>query len=91
MAAQSLFGKDQFAVNRHFKLAAARWDQPPRTHKDFDFTFTQNFVRQTDGAWSVISNRTIFNLNIQERELHDFRPFHLALRDHYSTDIGIKC
>ena len=54
------FGEHQFAVDGHFKLAAAGGNQFPTANIGFDFSFTQNFVRQTDGARRVFSNRAVF-------------------------------
>ena len=71
MTPHSLFGKHQFTIYSDFKTTAAGRHERPTAHECFDFTFTQNFVRQTDGAAGVVSNRAVFNLNFKYCELHD--------------------
>lgn len=71
MAAQRLLRENQFAVDGHFKLTAAGGDEFPRADKRLNFSFTQDFVRQTDDARAVVSDRAVFNRDIQQGILHD--------------------
>lgn len=71
MASQRLFGENQFAIDDNFKFAAAGRYQFPRAKKGFNLTFVQDFGCQTDNARCVISNRAVFNGDIQQGVLHD--------------------
>ena len=54
------FRIDLFAVDDHFKRAATRRDQGERFDRLFE---PQQFLRQTDGMWLIISSRAIFDLH----------------------------
>lgn len=71
MTTNGLFGKYQFTIHRDFKSTAAGRNHGPATDKNFDFALTQNFVRQTDGTAGMMSNRAVFNLDVQKCELHE--------------------
>jgi len=64
---QALLGKDQFAVDRDFEYAAVRGDEG----EDLDVLFKvfQEFVRQTDGARGVVSNRAVFDGDVEHGNL----------------------
>ena len=71
MAFQGFLGKDQFAVDRHFKGTTLAGDQRPGSNEGFDLAFPQNFLRQTDGTRCILSNRTIFKGDVHQTNLHD--------------------
>ncbi len=70
MAAQRLFGKDEVAVDRHLKQAPLGRNQAPGADVHLDVSLLQDFSRQTDGALRVVSNRAVFERNVQQRILH---------------------
>ncbi len=70
MAAQRLFGEDEVAVDRHLKQAPLGRDQAPGADVHLDVSLLQNLSRQTDGALRVVSNRAVFERNVQQRKLH---------------------
>ncbi len=82
MAVERFLGKDQLAVDRDLKNAAFGWDHFPGTDKLLDVPFLQDFSRQTDGAFGVVSNRTVFENDVEEGILHQ-----RLLSAHTATDI----
>lgn len=70
VASQCLFRKHQFTVYDDFKLAATRGNQTPGSDIRLKLSFTQNFLRQTDGARGVVSSRAVFNTDLKQRVLH---------------------
>lgn len=67
MPAGLQFRVDQLIVDRHFKPASIRRDQ--RYRLDLWFEIFQQFGCQTGSAVCVMSNRTIFYLNLQEHSI----------------------
>lgn len=65
MAAQSLFGEYFVAVDCDLEGSTGAGGHRPGANEIFNFAFTQNFVRQTDGAWRIVSSRAVFKLYIQ--------------------------
>lgn len=79
MALELLLGKDQLAIDRNLKYTAGSGDQFPAFHEIFDCAFFQNFFRQTDGTWCVISSGTIVDSDVHQSILHRFAPLFLTL------------
>ncbi len=75
MTAQGLFGIHQVTVDRYFKNTTDTRNHIPLADVNLDFTFSQDFLRQTDGTGRVISSRAIFKCDIQKGLLHDEFPF----------------
>lgn len=71
MTPQFFLGEDQLTVERQLEFASAGGEQIPGAHEGFNLSILQDFVRQTDGARGVVSNRAVFKLNIQQSVLHD--------------------
>ena len=65
VTAQLQFGKDQFAVDGHFKSSPTGGEQIPGANVGFYFTVSEHFFRQTDGASRVISRGAVFQGYIQ--------------------------
>jgi hypothetical protein len=59
MATEREFAKDQVVVDGDLKAPAARRQQGQRFNVGSEFG--EQLVRQTDGAWSVVSLGAIFN------------------------------
>jgi hypothetical protein len=57
-------GVQQFAVYRQLKPAAVRRHQPNRL--DFWFEFVQQFNHQTGGALGIVSDSTVFKLDVEQ-------------------------
>ena len=53
MPAQRLFAKDQGGIHPDFKAPTAGWEQRKAAH--LVYKFFEQFVRQTGGAWCVVS------------------------------------
>lgn len=53
MPAQRLFAKDQGVIHPDFKAPTAGWEQRKAAHQVYKFF--EQFVRQTGGAWCVVS------------------------------------
>lgn len=70
MTTNSLLREDNFIIDGDFKYTARTWNHCPAFYKVFNGTFTQNFVRQTDGSWGVVSRCTISNGDVHESVLH---------------------
>lgn len=59
MASQRLFAKDQGVVRLYFKASTAGWAQGEAGN--LVYKFFEQFVRQTGGAWCVVSLHTKFD------------------------------
>ena len=70
MAAQFLLAEDQFLIDGYFKTTTLRRDQFPVRNEIFNFAFTQDLVRQTDGTRCVVSSCTVFNGDSHHGLLH---------------------
>lgn len=70
VAAYSLLGEDEFAIDDDFEDAAAGRDKPPRGNVIFEFAFVQNFCRQTDSAFGVVSGRAVGDADVQNGVIH---------------------
>ena len=49
---------EKFAIDANFEGAATRWNQRKRFNALAEF---ENFGRQTDGLWRIISNDAVFD------------------------------
>ena len=52
------FGMEQFAIGANFEGTASRWNQDKRLDALAEF---EDFSRQTDGLWRVVSNDAVFD------------------------------
>lgn len=75
VATRRHFGVHQFPVNRDLEDPALARNQPPRADVDFDVAFLKDFVCQTDSARRIVSNRAVFERNIQQLILHKVIPY----------------
>lgn len=66
----SLFGEDQLTVDDDFKEATARWNEPPGRDVIFKLAFVQNFCRQTDSTFGVVSGRAVGDADVQNGVIH---------------------
>lgn len=71
MAVNCLLGEDQLAVDANIKDAAGGRYQLPTADEVFDFTFVQDFIRQTDGVRLVSSSSAVLDYNIHSTFLHE--------------------
>lgn len=70
MAFERFFGEDQFAIDGDFKDTTHPRNQFPGSDEILNGSFFQDFVRQTDGAWGIISSGTVVYRNAKQRLLH---------------------
>jgi hypothetical protein len=61
------FGIDEFTVDLNLEAATLAWNQFQVLH--FLLELRQDFGRQTDGLWFVISNCTVFELHMHNGNL----------------------
>lgn len=73
------FRVNQLAVDRHFKRAAFRWNQRQRKQRTISHAL-DDFFRQPDGLWFVVSLRAVFDLNF------DHVPSLLKIREKLWAD-----
>lgn len=62
MASDGLFAKDQIVIDDNFKTSLAGGDQLDGL--DDVGVVLEQFVRQTDGAWRVVSLHAVFDAHI---------------------------
>lgn len=74
VTADRLLREHQLTIDRNIKDPTLAGNQRPRTDKRFQFAVAENFVRQPDGAFGVVSGCAVFDTNFEQAKLHHSLP-----------------
>lgn len=69
-----LLREKQLTIDQQFKFAACGWGELPIGNEVLYLTFAQNFVRQTDGPWGVVSSSAVNQFDVNATWLHREGP-----------------